>query len=301
VSSSATETPLVRAESPLRKQTLLGVAPPTVAAPSQPATPQPPLETPGATADTSAAVSSSSLPLAVASDAPTTLDLRKSEPRLALDGATSTPAATAAAVAQAEPAARLPDGSAASGAEDELKPRSRGPWLGVAVGLAAAAAIALVALPRLGRAPAPEPARKLAAEPQAAPPAALAPPAEPRPKTDEGDEPKTPEPLPPDPDPLQAKAEAPASSAAPAASAASGEVIRIQVESDPPGARLFWKGKPVGTTPFTLEYAPGEKHAYEMGMPGFLTRKVVVDGSKPKVSIGLKPDPAAATGAKRRK
>ena len=73
------------------------------------------------------------------------------------------------------------------------------------------------------------------------------------------------------------------------------------MESDPPGARLFWKGKSVGTTPFTLEYQPGEKHSYEMGMPGFVTRKVVIDGKKPEVSIGLKPEPGSAGGAKRRK
>jgi hypothetical protein len=57
----------------------------------------------------------------------------------------------------------------------------------------------------------------------------------------------------------------------------------------------------VGTTPFVLELAPGEKHSYEMGLPGYNTRKVVIDGSKPEISIGLKPDSGTFIGGNRRK
>jgi hypothetical protein len=64
---------------------------------------------------------------------------------------------------------------------------------------------------------------------------------------------------------------------------------------------MFWRGKEVGTTPFTLELKPGEKHSYEMGLPGYVTRKVVVDGSKSEISIGMKPESGAATGARPRK
>jgi hypothetical protein len=64
---------------------------------------------------------------------------------------------------------------------------------------------------------------------------------------------------------------------------------------------LFWKGKEVGTTPLTLHFQPGEKHAYELGMTGFMTRKVVIDGSKTEISIGLRPDPGAPSSAKPRK
>jgi len=67
--------------------------------------------------------------------------------------------------------------------------------------------------------------------------------------------------------------------------------------SDPPGARMFWKGKEVGTTPFVLEFQAGDRHAYEIGLPGYTTRKVVIDGSKTEISIGLRPDPTAPTGA----
>jgi hypothetical protein len=64
---------------------------------------------------------------------------------------------------------------------------------------------------------------------------------------------------------------------------------------------LFWHGKAVGTCPFVLELQPGEKHAYELGMPGYVTRKVVLDGSKREISIGLRPEPASPASAKARK
>jgi hypothetical protein len=73
------------------------------------------------------------------------------------------------------------------------------------------------------------------------------------------------------------------------------------MKSDPPGARMFWRGKEVGTTPFVLELKPGEKHAYELGFPGYTTRKVVVDGYKSEIRIGLRPDPHAPPGANPRK
>jgi serine/threonine-protein kinase len=126
---------------------------------------------------------------------------------------------------------------------------------------------------------------------------------------------------PPDPQPLKAKpaaAEAPAptptaapaattdataNEAAPSAAAATADApaagtLRINVVSEPSGARMFWKGKEVGTTPFTLEFPAGERHAYEIGLPGYTTRKVVIDGSKTEISIGLRPDLTAPAGAK---
>jgi hypothetical protein len=40
-----------------------------------------------------------------------------------------------------------------------------------------------------------------------------------------------------------------------------------------------------------VELAPGEKRrAFEVGMPGWVTRRLVVDGSKPEMFIGLKPE-----------
>jgi len=83
-----------------------------------------------------------------------------------------------------------------------------------------------------------------------------------------------------------AAAAAPAPSAsAPAATTA--DIRRITVKSKPPKVRFFHFGKQVGVTPFVLEFKPGERHAYEAGLPGYGTRKVVIDGSKPEVTIGL--------------
>lgn len=39
----------------------------------------------------------------------------------------------------------------------------------------------------------------------------------------------------------------------------------------------------------TVELAPGEKKAFELGKPGYNTRKVTVDGSQPKMVVGLRP------------
>jgi len=99
-----------------------------------------------------------------------------------------------------------------------------------------------------------------------------------------------------EPAPTAANAEpAPAASAAElaprtaAAEAASGTNIRrVTVKSNPPKVRLFHFGKPIGVTPFVLELKPGERHAYEAGLPGYGTRKVVIDGSKPEITVGLR-------------
>jgi ribonuclease E len=249
-------------ENPLRKQTLLGVAPP----------PTPPADEPSGVA----------APAVAASDAPTTVEV---EPR------------TGPVISWPPPE---PASSALDAGELATKP-SRARWL-VPLGVAAALGFAVGA-------------KHLAGSPESAPPpvAALkASPAEEKPKAELAAVPAgdaaasaTPTPVAAPSVPVEAAAPsaAPAPSAEPAGSAAppSGDVLRIQVNSDPPGARLFWKGKPVGTTPFVLELAAGEKHAYEMGMPGYNTRKVVVDGTKTEINIGLKPEPGTFIGAKPRK
>ena len=62
---------------------------------------------------------------------------------------------------------------------------------------------------------------------------------------------------------------------------------KVTVKSKPAKVRFFHFGKLVGVTPFVLQLKPGEKHAYEAGLPGYGTRKVVIDGSKPEILIGL--------------
>jgi len=68
----------------------------------------------------------------------------------------------------------------------------------------------------------------------------------------------------------------------------SGQVISVTLKSIPPKARFFHFGKEIGTAPFVLELKPGEKHAYEAGLPGYITRKVLVDGTKPEITVGLR-------------
>ncbi|MEO6600005.1 MAG: PEGA domain-containing protein, partial [Polyangiaceae bacterium] len=77
----------------------------------------------------------------------------------------------------------------------------------------------------------------------------------------------------------------PAASAAPAAS---GESHTVNFKSTPPKARFYHFGKEVGTAPFSLEFKPGERHSYEVGLPGYITRKVTVDGSTPEITVGLR-------------
>jgi hypothetical protein len=215
--------------------------------------------------------------------------------------------------------------SAAPGSEHELPQLAsrRGRWL-IPASIAAALVLGIFGLRSLDRAPTPVPAElghPLAAANKSTKVVAT-------PKSDDGDdddghdphhgdgEPPSPA---PDPEPLEKAAPktkpaepppsgspAPSESAAPApataaTSAPSGDVVRVSIKSDPPGARMFWRGKEVGATPFVLELKPGEKHAYELGFPGYTTRKVVVDGSKPEIRIGLRPDPQAPPGASTRK
>ena len=81
------------------------------------------------------------------------------------------------------------------------------------------------------------------------------------------------------------------SAAAPSAaapSASDGQLISVTLKSIPPKARFFHFGKEIGTAPFVLELKPGEKHAYEAGLPGYITRKVIVDGTKPEITVGLR-------------
>ena len=72
------------------------------------------------------------------------------------------------------------------------------------------------------------------------------------------------------------------------AEAATGDLRSVTLDSVPPKARFYHFGKEVGTAPFVLQFKPGERHAYEVGLPGYITRKVVVDGSKPEITVGLR-------------
>ncbi len=78
--------------------------------------------------------------------------------------------------------------------------------------------------------------------------------------------------------------------AASAAAAAAGEseTIAILINIRPDGTQLFCKGRAMGKTPLTVEVPRGERRICEAVNPGFVTRKVVLDGSKSEISFAMK-------------
>lgn len=79
-----------------------------------------------------------------------------------------------------------------------------------------------------------------------------------------------------------------------AAPAASGDLIVVTVTAVPPDARFFYKGRAVSSSPMRVELKPGEKRVFEIGRPGYRTRRVVVDGSQLEMSVGMRPEAAPA-------
>jgi hypothetical protein len=133
--------------------------------------------------------------------------------------------------------------------------------------------IATLALQPLAPAQAP---RSPSAESPPATPAAQ----EPAPSATAADFPAVP------PAPLDSATDA-KSGEAPSTAPAAG-VTRVTITTVPPKAKFFHYGKEVGTSPFVVDLAPGEKHAYEVWLPGHITRKVLVDGTKTEISLGLR-------------
>jgi len=325
-----------REDKPLKKQTLLGIAPPRIPEPSPKTESSPPPETEAAAAqpvpsppESAPADAASPEPPHeapnLAAQAVDTRDAKTAARAESESSKTSNSRSQAAdSVVPLRSTFERPT-SAAPGTEHELpqfdSPRRR--WL-IPAAVAAVLVLGIFGLRSLDRAPTPVPAEL--GHPRAAANKSSKVVATPK-SGDDGDdddghdphhgdgEPPTPT---PDPEPLEqagpkatktaepppSTSPPPGESAAPApptGSAAAGEVVRVSMKSDPPGARMFWRGKEVGTTPFVLELKPGEKHAYELGFPGYTTRKVVVDGTKSEIRIGLRPDPQAPPGATTRK
>lgn len=205
--------------------------------------------------------------------------VRASEPRI-VEAAVITPREPAATPLPSSPPRETrtdarhsfdPHVAAASGSE--AKGASRAP---IVLAMTAAAAAALWLLRPAPASRAPEVTRiTSAAVSQPAPEVAKAPPQAAREELK--------------PEPVPAGAVPPA---APSAAAASNISVVISVK--PPQARVFYRGKEVGHPPVTVEIEPGKRRAYEVALPGYWTRKVVIDGSKSEVQVGLRPDPAAS-------
>jgi hypothetical protein len=83
--------------------------------------------------------------------------------------------------------------------------------------------------------------------------------------------------------------------------AAAGATV-VVVTAEPDQATFYYKGKKVGGSPMRVELQPGEKRAYEVGLRGYGTRKVVVDGTQSEITVGLRktqppPRPSSPTKA----
>jgi hypothetical protein len=295
---------VIPAANPLRKQTLLGIAPvipagsvPPAAGEAQPSTlpaaAAAPSEPPGSPVDAESTAAAAEL--AKPSEPPPSIAASDLGQPPTAEAVTSDAPVIRDLKSARAPAARVEMSTSAVDLDlPALRPR-RSRWVYI-VGAAALLGGGVFALRQMDRAPAPldeSLARPLR-------PAAEAPVAAATPKPDEDtdaepvpSEPANPAPIDVTPPADSAASAAAAASAAPSASAAvvasPEETKRVSIDSEPPGARLFWKGKEVGTTPFTLEIPAGARRSYELGKPGFVTRKVVIDGSKSEISIGLKP------------
>ncbi len=79
-----------------------------------------------------------------------------------------------------------------------------------------------------------------------------------------------------------------ATGAAPAVPS-SEDTVRVAVNIRPEGARVFYRGKEIGRTPFTLELLRDERRVFEVGYPGYVTRRLVIDGSEKEISFAMTP------------
>jgi hypothetical protein len=68
----------------------------------------------------------------------------------------------------------------------------------------------------------------------------------------------------------------------------SAGTISVKLDVRPVGSQVYCKGKYVGKSPLVIELEPGEKRAFEVNQRGYAPQKVVLDGRKTKVLIGLR-------------
>ncbi len=81
---------------------------------------------------------------------------------------------------------------------------------------------------------------------------------------------------------------APAPLASNAVTADKDGKIAVVIHVRPANGRIYYRGKDAGRPPLTVTIEPGKKRAFEVGAPGYQTRKVVVDGTKSEISVGLR-------------
>jgi hypothetical protein len=75
-----------------------------------------------------------------------------------------------------------------------------------------------------------------------------------------------------------------------ASTAPPDDMVSVRILVRPEGSRLCLSGKTIGRSPFTLQLPRGEKRVYEAVFPGYVPRRIVIDGTKKVIDVGLKPD-----------
>jgi len=74
------------------------------------------------------------------------------------------------------------------------------------------------------------------------------------------------------------------------------DMVTVAFNVWPTGAFIAYRGREIGRSPFKMQIKRGEKRAVEVDFPGYMPRRVVVDGSQPEISFGMKPaEPSTPT------
>jgi hypothetical protein len=73
------------------------------------------------------------------------------------------------------------------------------------------------------------------------------------------------------------------------AEGSNANTISVTLDVRPVGSQVFRKGRYVGKTPLVIALKPGEKRAFEVSKRGYAPQKVVLDGRKTEVLLGLRP------------
>ncbi len=79
-------------------------------------------------------------------------------------------------------------------------------------------------------------------------------------------------------------------------SAGAATAARVRVEVDQPDSRITVRGK-VATAPYVFDVPKGTRVVLEVARAGYITRRIVLDGSREFVRIGMIPVPKAQAPA----
>jgi hypothetical protein len=72
----------------------------------------------------------------------------------------------------------------------------------------------------------------------------------------------------------------------------------VMLEVMPADSKVFTHGSLRKGPPFTFEIKPGARLVVEVVRPGYVARRVVLDGSKPQLAVGLLRKRTAAARAR---